>query len=257
LTARKQSLDIDRSQIQTAIDELTELQSSAPGEAVQRAAGYFRYAPLWAAGIAKRLRRWAELAPSFGESTTDTPLHYLAELQRLVGMVLQRRGDACSVDTRSIQLAILDINALMGCGDLWKHADCGELLPLILERLIANKTDAEKARLRAVVSEADSAIQRLIEPPTVRDPVAIVTQSSPLTNHILTPFQIEILKALDGKALKLQALADRLSGADTKRLYNEGLKTVLMEKGLIEHVNAGYYRPDAPPPGWVFTPKPQ
>lgn len=63
-----------------------------------------------------------------------------------------------------------------------------------------------------------------------------------------TPLQRAILDALNGQALKKDALAKAVCGGDDSRLYKAGGLKELRERGLIEHKHGvGYYRPDAPP----------
>lgn len=62
-----------------------------------------------------------------------------------------------------------------------------------------------------------------------------------------TPFQAGILDALEGRALKTEALAAEVG--DRRRLFKPGGIKELKEKGLVKnHSRIGYYRPDAPPP---------
>lgn len=65
---------------------------------------------------------------------------------------------------------------------------------------------------------------------------------------VFTEIQMAIYKALDGRSLKLEELANQTTCGDTRRLYREGLKTVLMAKGYVKHQRGiGFYRPDSPP----------
>jgi len=64
---------------------------------------------------------------------------------------------------------------------------------------------------------------------------------------VLTPLQKEILKALDGRALKKEALAEWLR-IEARRLYKAGGLRELREYGLVAHKwTVGFYRPDRPP----------
>ena len=66
----------------------------------------------------------------------------------------------------------------------------------------------------------------------------------PLLNDVC----LEILKALDGQALTLESLAKIVSGGETSPLYRNGLKSILMANGRVQHAKKiGYYRPDRPP----------
>ena len=63
-----------------------------------------------------------------------------------------------------------------------------------------------------------------------------------------TAFQKGILKALDGKAMRTDALGAAVG--DRSRLFRKGGLNELKDRGLVEHNSSiGYYRPDAPPPG--------
>lgn len=63
-----------------------------------------------------------------------------------------------------------------------------------------------------------------------------------------TPFQKGILKALDGKALRTEALADAVGNRSRLFRHPGGLKE-LRERGLVSHhQRLGYYRADALPP---------
>jgi len=64
---------------------------------------------------------------------------------------------------------------------------------------------------------------------------------------IPTPFQRGILKALDGKALRTDALAAVVG--DRSRLFRRGGLNELRDRGMVaNHPAIGFYRPDAPPP---------
>jgi hypothetical protein len=74
---------------------------------------------------------------------------------------------------------------------------------------------------------------------------------------IPTALQERILAALEGKALTLDALAEKLD-ADRSNLHRRALKE-LMRCGLVgNHLRVGYYRPDAPPAKYAdqLGPKP-
>ena len=62
-----------------------------------------------------------------------------------------------------------------------------------------------------------------------------------------TPFQKGILEALDGKALRTDALGAAVG--DRRRLFKDGGLKELRDRGLVlRHARLGFYRPDAPPP---------
>ncbi|MBX3451459.1 MAG: hypothetical protein KF777_17960 [Planctomycetaceae bacterium] len=72
---------------------------------------------------------------------------------------------------------------------------------------------------------------------------------------ILTPLQLEILRALEGKVLRKKALADLLCKGHGSSLYKNGGIGQLIALGLVAKCKAGYYRPDAPPEGLFVGPK--
>jgi hypothetical protein len=70
-------------------------------------------------------------------------------------------------------------------------------------------------------------------------------------SFIPTDLQERILEALNGKALTLDALAEKLDH-ERSSLHRDGLKE-LMRRGLVRNNRraGGYYRPDAPPPKYA------
>ena len=91
--------------------------------------------------------------------------------------------------------------------------------------------------------------------PDSRPPELIEVGLESRLGHQPTPLQIEIWKALDGRALTAQELANEVAGRDKSRLYYVNRKT--QEGGLTELQNAGVvinlptvgsYRRDSPPP---------
>jgi hypothetical protein len=64
----------------------------------------------------------------------------------------------------------------------------------------------------------------------------------------LTPMQRAIMKALDGRALKADALAKEVAGGDRRRLYKKGgIKELRENDRVVNKRPLGYYRPDRPP----------
>lgn len=59
-------------------------------------------------------------------------------------------------------------------------------------------------------------------------------------------YQTEILVALEGRALKTEALAAQTS-KDKRSLFTEGGLKGLQAAGWVKHDKRGYFRPDAPP----------
>jgi len=80
---------------------------------------------------------------------------------------------------------------------------------------------------------------------------AIPTRAQQLADAFVpTPLQQEILNALEGKALRTDALANKL-GVERSRLFQKpkGGIMELKKEGFVEsHPRLGYFRPDAPPP---------
>lgn len=69
--------------------------------------------------------------------------------------------------------------------------------------------------------------------------------NEPFVPHLL---QKAILRALDGRALKKEALADACD-VDPRRLYKPGALSELVDLGIVKNKRGiGYYRPDASPP---------
>ena len=66
-------------------------------------------------------------------------------------------------------------------------------------------------------------------------------------DHFLpTPFQQAILDALEGKAMRTDALGAAVG--DRSRLFRPGGLKELRERGLVDHhERRGFYRPDSPP----------
>ncbi|MGI6417626.1 MAG: hypothetical protein ACOX1P_18385 [Thermoguttaceae bacterium] len=69
----------------------------------------------------------------------------------------------------------------------------------------------------------------------------------------LTPLQRAIMKALEGRALTKQALANEVSKGEGRMFYRPGGLLELRLHGLVDHrKGVGFFRPDAPPPDSVF-----
>lgn len=66
---------------------------------------------------------------------------------------------------------------------------------------------------------------------------------------VLNDTLLGIMKELDGRALRVEALAKLVTGGEPNRLYRDGMKTVLEANGFIVlDRRIGWYRPDRPPP---------
>jgi len=92
--------------------------------------------------------------------------------------------------------------------------------------------------------------------PTGPPQPAVPTEARPDDNEagpikaapILNDTLLGILKALEGKSMRVDALAHIVTGGETTRLYRDGMKTVLEKEGLIIlDRRIGWYRPDKPP----------
>lgn len=88
-------------------------------------------------------------------------------------------------------------------------------------------------------------------PPQAATPATPTAATAATAANIFVPdtYQLAILEALDGKALRTAKLASA-TGGDERRLFRHpgGLRE-LREHGLIEsHPRLGYYRPDSLPP---------
>ncbi len=59
-------------------------------------------------------------------------------------------------------------------------------------------------------------------------------------------YQVEILVALEGRALKTDDLAAKTS-KDRRSLFTPGGLKGLIAAGWVQHDKRGYFRPDAPP----------
>jgi hypothetical protein len=76
----------------------------------------------------------------------------------------------------------------------------------------------------------------------------VATAASSKRVFVPTPRQKAILKALDGRSLKKQQLANEACEGEGTRLYRKGGIHELRSLGLVEHKpGIGYYRPDRPP----------
>lgn len=70
-----------------------------------------------------------------------------------------------------------------------------------------------------------------------------------ISGFVPTPLQEQILMALDGAAMRGEAIAEALD-VSKRAIYKKGGINELVDQGLIaNHPRLGYYRPDAPPKG--------
>lgn len=97
--------------------------------------------------------------------------------------------------------------------------------------------------------ETQSTMTESTLPP--RGPGKIFSVEPPLSGEtilVLNSTCLGILKALDGRAMRIEELAKVVTGGEPTRLYRDGMKTILAENGMIVHdPKIGYFRPDAPP----------
>lgn len=113
-----------------------------------------------------------------------------------------------------------------------------------IARIAEQFADSERQRAEASPSAGD--IKAMLAAA-----VAQIVEANPKTESpdVWTPLQISILKALDGQALKKQALANAVCGGEGSRLYKTGGIKELRAAGRVELKHGlGFYRPDAPPP---------
>ena len=84
-----------------------------------------------------------------------------------------------------------------------------------------------------------------------KDAKAKVSYPAPLAEPeqlVLNDTCLNILNALDGKAMRVEELAKVVTEGETTRLYRDGLKSILEANGkIVRNAKIGYYRPDAPP----------
>jgi len=98
---------------------------------------------------------------------------------------------------------------------------------------------------RAVAAESKAAMERCRQSIVG---IGTTVSTEPHVVFVPTPLQSAILDALDGKAMKKQALADEVCGGEGTRLYRKGGINELREIGRVDHKHGvGYFRPDAPP----------
>jgi hypothetical protein len=88
---------------------------------------------------------------------------------------------------------------------------------------------------------------RKIDLPVIAAPIPAVVAAAAAEPFIPTPFQEAILEALDGKALRTDALGAKVG--DRSRLFRHpgGLKELQEQELVAHHKRLGFYRPDAPP----------
>lgn len=89
------------------------------------------------------------------------------------------------------------------------------------------------------------------EKPLSENEVAILRLGTRTRVFVPTLLQVSILKALDGRVLKKEPLAEQCQ-VDPSRLYRPGGIKELMKLGkVIKKQGRGYFRPDAPPAGAI------
>ncbi len=144
-------------------------------------------------------------------------------------ITLSQKGEVNSPDykeayQRSINCTGLDPERII---ENWERAKIGilELLPSEWRRDF-NHIDSRIARERAALNRAKQS-----------------------DSFVPNDFQRDILKALEGRALNKQALANEVCNGEGSRLYRRGGIKELKAAGKVCHKpRLGYYRPDAPPP---------
>ncbi len=95
---------------------------------------------------------------------------------------------------------------------------------------------------RAKVANQLAKVQQPIAPP------AAPSSGAKPVETIMNDTLLGILKALDGRAMRVEKLAQEVTGGESSRLYRDGMKTVLVKDGhIVLDRRIGYYRPDKPP----------
>jgi len=120
-----------------------------------------------------------------------------------------------------------------------------ELLAAVRAYVAANHPRRLAVRLRIDLDDGER----------IQMPIADVSASGEDV-FVPTAFQLAILDALDGRALRTDALGAEVG--DRGRLFRRpGGLPELREQGLVDnHPRLGYYRPDAPPPPLADTSEP-
>jgi hypothetical protein len=109
----------------------------------------------------------------------------------------------------------------------------------------------DKREIVAACEAAREAVDQLADGLRFSDPHYSGPHSKPFVG---SPLQVAIYKALDGRALKKQALACEVCGGEGTRLYKPGgIKEMMAGEFVVNKPGLGYYRPDAPPPGLVIS----
>ena len=114
-----------------------------------------------------------------------------------------------------------------------------------LERLIdlLEATRCRSAPTGIESAESPAPVNALLVEPQVPE------EATAAVSLVLNDTCLGILKALDGRAMRVEELAKTVTGGETTRLYRDGLKTILKANGMIVYDSKiGYFRPDAPPP---------
>lgn len=124
--------------------------------------------------------------------------------------------------------------------------DFGELQALVRSWLERYYPAWRSATVRADVGEPESLampIPREWASRNERSPVQTTSEHP----FIPTQLQVNILEALDGKAMRTDTLA-RACEVERTRFYKPGGLKDLQELGKVAwHERIGYYRPDSPP----------
>jgi len=91
-------------------------------------------------------------------------------------------------------------------------------------------------------------------PETVTQPRAKAVRSRPPHGFMPSPLQTAAQTALEGRAMKKQALANAVCAGEGTRLYRRNGIQELIERRLVQHKHGvGYYRPDSPPDGYIIS----
>ena len=149
-----------------------------------------------------------------------------------------------------------DLSALAGA--IADACETGTLLLAVGLRLGVDAKDIENFLLHPIALErtnmAASECARRIQVRFAAQEVATAQANRAAAPHlpfVPSPFQKSIIDALNGRAMRTDALAAKIG--DRRKFFRE--KKELEERGLVaHHQKLGFYRPDAPPPE-LSTPK--
>lgn len=166
---------------------------------------------------------------------------------RMIDMLPGASNQFSEVHARTFKMMTRPGHVVMAPKELWPDClePCIQTLPLI-DRRNLDKSVFDARYLLECVAVRSSKTE---DEAKANDDVANCTRGMLITNPIL----MQILRLLDGRAMRLQEIANRVTAGDPSRLYKIGFKIELLDGGLVSHNRGiGYYRPDSPPKELVF-----